>query len=800
MGYWSVPPEVHGNGRFLMRRRGFVPAYLRTYEEGRLQDKVEEALAHLGPSCQVCPRLCKGVDRRANQFGVCRVGRHARVASAFPHFGEEDVLRGWRGSGTIFFSWCNLRCVFCLPPDGQILTERGFQRIEDLFLSSPGEIEWNGGKIRFPQGLRVYTRQGQLASAVKAFAHPHRGELIQIKPYGLPLLVVTPNHSVFAALRHDLEARKVPAEALTKDHLLVVPKLRPVESPVELDCRELLQPWVSVFRKSVPRRVPAAKVLEMAETGVGLPAGSPTSRQIGEQLGYHPSYVRTLLSRLRRGQVSPGVEEEHVRNDLVEEKGRIRFKTEKGPGLPACLRLDAALACLLGYYCAEGHIRTDPERPNSHRLVFSYGRHEASLAERTRELLRQVFGVEASLRLRRTTLTVELGNTSLALLFRSLCGGNSGEKHIPPMLPVAPTDSVWAFLRSYGEGDGCRQPSYFSANTVSRDLALGLTSLLLRVGIFPYFYPTRRPARKIIEGRYVKQSEVLYYVKCRWEVWEGGSPKQVCYRETPEAFLVPIRRLSRIQYEGTVYNLEVADGDHSFIASGLAVGNCQNFETSQVGEGEELDARALADVMLHLQKIGCHNINFVTPEHVVPQIVEALPLAIAKGLRLPLVYNTSSYDSAESLRVMDGLVDVYMPDFKLWDEDKSRQYLSAVNYPQVARAVIAEMHRQVGDLKADEDGLALRGVLIRHLVMPGRLEDTRRIVGWLAGLSRDSYLNLMDQYYPAWKAQTNPRFAEINRRVKRQEMVQAFEMARAAGLWRLDDRWRQVAAWSALSV
>lgn len=329
MGRWVIPSEVHGGGRFRIRRRDFTPAYLKTYEQGRLPDKVEEALSHLGPSCRACPRLCKGVDRLADQFGVCKVGRHARVASAFPHFGEEDVLRGWQGSGTIFFSWCNLRCVFC-----------------------------------------------------------------------------------------------------------------------------------------------------------------------------------------------------------------------------------------------------------------------------------------------------------------------------------------------------------------------------------------------------------------------------------------------------------------------------QNFETSQVGEGQELDARGLARLMLSLQKHGCHNINFVTPEHVAPQIIEALPHAIKMGLRLPLVYNTSAYDSLDGLRLLEDLVDVYMPDFKLWDEEACRQYLSAVNYPQVARDVIREMHRQVGDLRVDEDGLALRGVLVRHLVMPGRLGDTREIVGWLASLSRDTYLNLMDQYYPAWKAKTNPRFADINRRITRPEMKQAIDLARAAGLWRLDDRWR----------
>src|SRR5262249_17720138 len=113
MARWRVPAEVNGGRRFLLRRRDFIPAYLKTYEQGWLAAKVDEALSHLGPSCSVCPRLCKGVDRLANHFGVCHVGRHARVSSAFPHFGEEDVLRGWEGSGTIFFSFCNLRCQFC---------------------------------------------------------------------------------------------------------------------------------------------------------------------------------------------------------------------------------------------------------------------------------------------------------------------------------------------------------------------------------------------------------------------------------------------------------------------------------------------------------------------------------------------------------------------------------------------------------------------------------------------------------------------------------------------------------------
>jgi putative pyruvate formate lyase activating enzyme len=218
---------------------------------------------------------------------------------------------------------------------------------------------------------------------------------------------------------------------------------------------------------------------------------------------------------------------------------------------------------------------------------------------------------------------------------------------------------------------------------------------------------------------------------------------------------------------------------------------CQNFETSQQGSGLEVTAEELAEMMLRLQKAGCHNINFVTPEHVVPQILEALLIGIDRGLRLPLVYNTSSYDSLEGIRLMNGVVDIYMPDFKLWDSQHSLRYLLARDYPEAARRVVKAMHEQVGELRVDEDGLALRGVIVRHLVMPGLLDDTREIMHWLGHeLSSDTYVNVMDQYYPAWKAKNEAKFAEINRVIRESELEQALVYAREAGLWRLDTRWR----------
>jgi len=215
---------------------------------------------------------------------------------------------------------------------------------------------------------------------------------------------------------------------------------------------------------------------------------------------------------------------------------------------------------------------------------------------------------------------------------------------------------------------------------------------------------------------------------------------------------------------------------------------CQNFDISWQLQGVPASHEKLARMMLDLQRQGCHNINFVTPEHVVPQIIEALLPAVEAGLRLPLVYNTSAYDSMESLALMDGVVDIYMPDFKYWDGEMARKYSRAPDYPEVARRTIKEMHRQVGDLVFDENGLARRGLLIRHLVMPHDIAGTREVVRWIAHeLSPNSYVNVMPQYYPAGKV-SGHEFAEINRRVSVEEYERALDAAWQAGLKRLDLR------------
>ena len=213
---------------------------------------------------------------------------------------------------------------------------------------------------------------------------------------------------------------------------------------------------------------------------------------------------------------------------------------------------------------------------------------------------------------------------------------------------------------------------------------------------------------------------------------------------------------------------------------------CQNFEISHLGEGREADPAQLARMMIHLQDLGCHDITFVSPSHVVAQILAALPLAVEGGLKIPLVYNTGGYDSLETIRLLEGVFDIYMPDLKFMDGEVSHRYCRAKDYPEKVRAAIQEMHRQAGDLLLDHRSVAQRGLLVRHLVLPGGLAGTREAMRFLArGVSTDTYVNVMAQYRPCGKAADHP---PLNRRITAKEYEEALNIAQEEGIHRLDQR------------
>ena len=281
-----------------------------------------------------------------------------------------------------------------------------------------------------------------------------------------------------------------------------------------------------------------------------------------------------------------------------------------------------------------------------------------------------------------------------------------------------------------------------------------------------------------------------------------SSPCRCCPRQCRvdrlrgEVGLCLMGRRARVASYGPHFGEEAplvgAQGSGAVFFSGcnLRCAFCQNHDISHFPAGQEVTPRDLAGIMVQLQESGCHNINIVTPSHVLPQILEALLLAADMGLNVPLVYNSSGYDSLEALTLLRGVVDIYMPDVKFWDKEVSSRLCSAGDYPERTREAVREMHSQVGDLALDRQGVARQGLLVRHLVLPRGLAGTREWMRFLAKeISPGAYINLMDQYRPCGRVAADPDLMpELSRPLTADEFHQALEMAREQGLTRLDDR------------
>ncbi len=293
-----------------------------------------------------------------------------------------------------------------------------------------------------------------------------------------------------------------------------------------------------------------------------------------------------------------------------------------------------------------------------------------------------------------------------------------------------------------------------------------------------------------------RSGELERRVECTWDLL---SPCRVCPRRcgvdrlSGEIGYCGGGLLPKISSYGPHFGEEPplvgmnGSGTIFFSGCSLRCAFCQNYEISQERYGTDVSCRELARIMLRLQERGCHNINFVTPTHFVPQIVRSVSIAANQGLSLPLVYNTGTYDSVETLRLLDGIFDIYMPDAKYADDDVAKALSDAPRYGEIMEEAILEMQRQVGDLVLDR-GIARRGLIIRHLVLPGDLAGSGRVLAFIAErVSRDAYVNIMDQYRPCGRVgdfRADPRFAVLNRRLRPEEYESAVSAARRAGLHR----------------
>ncbi|GBC71285.1 hypothetical protein HRbin02_01065 [Candidatus Calditenuaceae archaeon HR02] len=769
-----------------------------------LMDLKVELVNKMLRHCNFCRWNCK-VDRLQGQKrGTCMLDWTSRVSSYFHHLGEELPIRGVRGSGTIFFTSCNMRCGFCVHPDTYVMTDTGPRRIEELFLEAEGAVLHGDGYVRFPREVYTYTYDGKRVKVSKVFKHFYAGDLIVIKPFYAPPINVTPAHELVVYSEEEGGIRKKKASELSIGDKLLIPRLkRESGEEVCIDVGRILESAIAELKFFVNIQP------EMHELVVKLHESGLTSSEIGGRTGYHPAYVRGLISRLRRGEVG-GKEK---KNSLVFEDGRVRLKTEKRPGIPAKLKLDEEVAELLGYYCAEGHVSKCSDRPSSYKLVISFGKNERDLAARTKTLLEKKFDISARIVERKTTISVEVGKTSLALLFKSLCGSNSYDKKVPPHLFKAPDSVIESFTEAINVGDGCITGGYVSINTSSRELAHGLYGLYILLGHLPSYNVYKPSAEKIIESRRVKQS-IIYYVKVRLSRMRDKSwreAKHVRYRFTDDYIIVPIHSISKKRYTGPVYNMEVDDKSHTYTASYIAIGNCQNGDISRDKDnGLVVDPELLAMMMWELRVEGCHNINLVGGEPTIHlhTIVEAISLLgsiqptrdkltylwmmkpdalrwrrlepsqylYGGELNTPILWNSNMYMSGETLAILRELVDIWLPDFKFGSNTCS---IKLARTPWYWETVSAN-HKTIYDWGED--------IVIRHLVMPNHVECcTKRVLSWIAENMPGTPVNVMDQYHPDCFAdplspEFDPRYSEIARRPTKEEILEAYRYARDLGL------------------
>ncbi len=625
-------------------------------EDGRIQ-------------CDLCPRDCR---LHEGQRGACFVRARVGDRMVLTTYGrssgfcvdpiEKKPLNHFLpGSAVLSFgtAGCNLACKFCLAPGTWIATDAGMRRIGDLFVTCSEKTPLGEGSAGFPQGIRVWTRHAEPTAVTKVFARPYGGELVTLRAASCPPIQVTPNHGVFAAHRADPgTVLKIPAGELTTDHYLVVPKRRATDIEVTISTREWLSRLESASHAARPRRIETVRLAELLRM-------DGTSGQLGAALGYHPAYVRKLRGQLARGELE--VTEDAREVTLIEAEGRIRFLAEKGCGAPSKLPLTPDLAWLLGVFCAEGCISRHTNRPNSFHLSFCFGRHEQVLITRTASLLTDIFQARPLVVSRRTTVTVEVSQTSVVRLFEALCGRGAHNKQVPPPLLGAPAAIMRAFVEGYLAGDGHRTATHAVGLTVSERLALGLFELGLHLGLLPsYFEHTPAPTKKI-EGRTVSQSKfyIVKYLRKRFDPVPDQKPERSRWREAATHFLVPLRRIERVPYSGPVYNLEVEDADHSYLAPFLAVANCQNWDISKSRDMDRLMDQASPEAIAEAARdSGCKSVAFTYNDPVIfaEYAMDAADACHEQGLKSVAV--TAGYISPEARREFYAKMDAANVDLK----------------------------------------------------------------------------------------------------------------------------------------
>jgi len=538
--------------------------------EGELYEKLPNDRVRCfacGHRCLIPPGF-EGVCRvRFNEQGVLKVPYGYVGGVQLDPVEKKPFFHALPGSRALSFGMlgCDFHCGYCFPGATVVMTDRGPTTFEELFASCPRTEEQPDAELAFPEDRQVVAASGRLRRLRGVVRHHYRGDFVRVEPFYLPPIRCTPDHRIYATTGPDQPPAPVRARDLTIGHYLAIPRRVAASETATLSVAAALAAHTVTYRIAWDLPAQHRELIAVAT------AAGQSSPAIGLALGKDPSYIRHVRSKIARGLAG-----ESRTRGLIVQAGTVHFPGERQPWIPASVPIDADLAALLGYYCAEGCVVRSAKRPNSYVLDFSFSRHETSLAEHVKALLKRCLGVQAHLVERETTLAVTAGKSSAALLFKTLAGGRSSEKRVPSAVASAPAEIGRAFLDAYVSGDGHRYPNgKVSVTTVSRDLAHGIAWLVLRAGHLPSIYGKEMAPFGVVQGRRVQRAPVQLTV-----VWypEGGIRRRMV--ETPDHYLVPLRGIGGEAYDGDVYNMEVEE-EHSYLAGFFVVSNCQNWLTSQ---------------------------------------------------------------------------------------------------------------------------------------------------------------------------------------------------------------------------
>ncbi len=543
--------------------------------------------------CQLCPRKCVIAEGRRGFCGV-RENRKGTLQSLvygrpcsinIDPIEKKPLFHFAPGTRCLSIATvgCNLDCSFCFLPGTSIVTNKGVLAIEEIFELGTKEVSCDAGFSRSVNDCMVVTHKGTMKPVIKAFKHDYHGDLLVIKPRYTPEITCTPSHKFFVAKSPDAkEIKKVSARDIMFHDYLVISKGKESQKQNVLDVGAEISEYIMGTLKVRNRKLNIAvlkSILKMHEEG-------KTSREIGNIFHIHPVHVRRIIAKFRKNSKEFLFER---KSSITTTDGWVKIIREHGSGIPRYIKIDENLARILGYYCAEGHVHRYRNRPNSSNVVFSFAKHEDKYITETKKLLGEIFYLKPKIVKRRTTTTVEVSKSSLGLFIESICGRGAKDKKIPDFLLSASKEVIKAFLNAYVNGDGWIGNDVVSTNTVSRRLALGVYSLFLRLDLLPSFYVWNPKPRKKIEGRMVNQT-TLYYVKLQSKMHrrflsQNGIAsmrpeiERKVFYESDKHFFVPISRITKKRYSGSVFNIEVGD-EHSYTANFVAVGNCQNWEIS----------------------------------------------------------------------------------------------------------------------------------------------------------------------------------------------------------------------------